>query len=224
MCFSAEADLVAAGIVGIVAFDSMRHVRRPAEFLLAALPVVFAAHALVETFVWWGLEGTVTRAVWRPAAWVYLVVAFAVLPVLVPLAVGALEPVASRRRIWMFTGLGTGVALLLTTMLVRGSMDAVIEGHHIAYHVDLWQGPALALVYVLVTCGSLLLSGRKQVRAFGAINLLAVGLLAWFDRNGFVSLWCAWAAVTSVAIAVHLRHATREPSDVRFVRERPGLC
>jgi hypothetical protein len=50
-----------------------------------------------------------------------------------------------------------------------------------------------------------------------------VVLLAWVDRNGFVSLWCGWAAVTSVAIAVHLRHATREPLGARFLRQRPRM-
>ena len=95
-------------------------------------------------------------------------------------------------------------------------MDATIEGRHITYHVDLWHGNALAFGYVVATCGSLLLSGRPVVRGFGAVNLLAVCALAWADRNGFVSLWCAWAAITSIAIAAHLRRVTREPAGSRL--------
>ena len=44
------------------------------------------------------------------------------------------------------------------------------------------------------------------VRWFGFASLVAAGVLLWFDKSAFVSLWCAWAAITSVAICVHLRH------------------
>jgi hypothetical protein len=33
----------------------------------------------------------------------------------------------------------------------------------------------------------------------------AVMGLGWLTFTGFTSLWCAWAAVTSIAIAVYLR-------------------
>jgi hypothetical protein len=42
---------------------------------------------------------------------------------------------------------------------------------------------------------------------YGALNPVAVAGLAWLTVAGFVSLWCAWAAVTSVIIALHLRAA-----------------
>lgn len=31
------------------------------------------------------------------------------------------------------------------------------------------------------------------------------------NTAGFISLWRLWAAVTSIAIALHLRHASHEP-------------
>ncbi|EFC79974.1 hypothetical protein [Parafrankia sp. EUN1f] len=46
----------------------------------------------------------------------------------------------------------------------------------------------------------------RFLRWFGAVNLAAVGLLAWLETDAVTSLWCAWAAVTSIAVAVHLRH------------------
>lgn len=41
--------------------------------------------------------------------------------------------------------------------------------------------------------------------------LLAVIVLAWVESSALTSLWCAWAAVTSVAIAAHLRRERRLP-------------
>jgi len=78
-------------------------------------------------------------------------------------------------------------------------------GHHIAYAVDLWHGGIVTALYVVATCGALLVSDHRYVGRFGAINLLAVVVLAWFDQGAVVSLWCTWAAVVSIAIALHLR-------------------
>ena len=210
MCFSAQADAVAGVTVGLVGIDALRHVRRPAERLLAAVPLVLARHQLIEAVVWWGLERQPPHGAWRPAAWLYLAIAFGIIPVLVPLAVGALEPEANRRRVAVFTAIGTTVAVVLMAALIRGPVVARIEGHHVDYRVDLWHGGLVVLLYVVATCGSLLMSDHQHVRWFGVVNLLAAVALAWLARSAFISLWCAWAAVTSVAIAVHLRYAPGE--------------
>lgn len=215
MCFSAQADLFAGLVISGVGIDTLRHVRRPAERALAVLPMVFAGHQLVEALVWRGLEGQLQTDVWRPALWAYLVVAFVVLPVLVPVAIGALEPRSNRRRVERFTFVGAGVALVLTYALARGPVHAGIVGHHIEYSVDLWHGglPIVGL-YVVATCGSMLVSAHNHVRWFGAANLLAVSVLAFVDFTAFISLWCAWAALTSTAIAIHLRYINRPPARV----------
>jgi hypothetical protein len=215
VCFSPQADFVAGIVVGGIGFDVLRHVRRPAEKPLAAIPLVLAGHQLIEAFVWLGLQGRVPDDVWRPAMWLYLAIAFAVVPVLVPLAVRALEPAPNQRRIAAFAVLGAIVAVVLMHAVVRGPVDASIEGHHIAYHVELWHGGDVVGLYVVATCGSLLASNYNYARWFGAVNLVAVCLLFWLDVSGFISLWCLWAALTSIAIDAHLRHAHQPP--------RPGV-
>lgn len=205
MCFSATADLVIGGGAVAAGADALHHVRRPAQRWVAALPIVLGSHQMVESVVWLGLDGEVGESVWRPAMWVYLAVAFGLVPVLVPVAVGALEPVVHRRRMAAFTTVGMAVAAALMYAIVRGPVEAAVERHHIAYTVDLWQGGLLVFWYVLATCGSLLASSHRVVRWFGGVNLVAVALLAWLDQTAFVSLWCAWAAVTSVSIALWLR-------------------
>jgi hypothetical protein len=153
----------------------------------------------------------VPAAVWRPAVWLYLAIAFGVLPILVPLAVGALEPLANRRRIGVFTGTGVVVAAVLMYAVVRGPVEATIEGHHIAYRVDLWHGGIIVTLHLVATCGSMLVSKHNHVRWFGATNLVAACTLVWLSKSGFISLWCVWAAITSIAIAVHLRYAEQPP-------------
>jgi len=216
VCFSPQADLVAGSAVCAIGVDALRHVRLRRQRLVAALPLVLGGHQVVEALVWWGLQGRVANAVWHPALYLYLGIAFGVVPVMVPLAVAALEPAAPApwRRMGGFVALGAVVAAVLMYAVIRGPVRADIEGRHIAYHVELWQGGAIVALYALATCGSLLASSHRPVRWFGAVNLIAVCLLAWLYTSAFISLWCLWAAVTSVAIDVHLR---------RSRQSRPGV-
>jgi hypothetical protein len=205
MCFSPEVDVVSGVLIGVVGIDALRHVRRPAQLPLAALPILLAVHQLIESVVWWGLDGTVPASLGQHAEWLYLTIAFGVLPVLVPFAVGALEPLSRRRLVGVYVGVGVVVAADLMYAVLRGPITARIEGYHVEYRVELSYGGWVVVLYVLATCGALLMSTHRYVRVYGAVNLFVVLLLAWLDQAALISLWCAWAAVTSVVIAAHLR-------------------
>ena len=206
MCFSAEADLAAGLMVGVVAVDALRHVRTPAQLPLAALPAVFSMHHLTEVLVWWGLQGHASPAVGERAAWFYLLVAFGVLPALVPMAVRGVEPSPVRRApLGVLAVAGVAVALTLMTATLDGDIGTRIDGHHIVYNADVTHDAIVTTAYVLATCGAMLLSSRAPIRWYGVANLVAVGLLAWVQQNAVVSLWCVWAAITSVLVALALR-------------------
>lgn len=209
VCFSPEADLVGGIIVGAAGIDALRHVGHRREVALAALPVLFGVHQIIEAFTWWGLEGVVPAAVGDAATWVYLMIAF-VLPVLVPSAVLSLEADPfRRRRVFPFVALGLGVSILLLAALFAGPVSAEVAGRTIAYHVSLGNGGLVTALYVIATCGPLLLSSKTSVRIFGVLNLAAVTVLAWLMATRVISLWCAWAAVASIVIVIHFRTAER---------------
>lgn len=207
MCFSAEADLAGSLVIGAVGVDVLRHVnRRHDHVALAALPALFAAHQLVEAFVWWGLQGRVPALLGTVATWVYLLFALVVLPTFVPLAIRALEPPGPRRALMTgFVVLGAVVSSVMLATMVSGPVTARLGDHHVAYSVDLSFGGPVIAAYVVATCGSTLLSGYRQVAVFGAVNVVAIAVIAVLVLDGFASVWCAWAAVTSAAIALHLR-------------------
>jgi hypothetical protein len=190
----------------------LRQVRRPAERPLGALPVLLGAHLLVEALVWQGLTGDVSASVGRQAMWIYLAFALVVLPVLVPLAVAGVEPDPVRRRTMTRLGVVGGIlAGVYLIGLIQGPVDVRIEGSHLAYRLGMDHGGLLAGIYAVVACAPPMLSSERRIAAFGLANLVAVVVLAWIESSALTSLWCAWAAVTSVAIAAHLRRAHREP-------------
>ncbi len=205
MCFSAEVDVALGVAIGAVGIDTLRHVEHRRELPLAALPLVFAAHQLTEAFVWWGLDGKVVAAVGTAAAAVYLAIAFA-LPVLVPLAVRSVETDRPRRAAMSgFLALGAVVSAVLLIALAAGGPEFDARALHISYSVAVPGGDGLMALYVIATCGPLLVSTPRRLVVFGWLNLLAVVALVVLLRSGVISLWCAWAAVLSVLIALHLR-------------------
>lgn len=206
MCFSPAADLVGGVVITAVGVDALRHVRRRAELPIASLPLLLGFHQLVETVVWWGLQGHVGDGAESAATWIYLFVAFVILPILVPVAIRAIEPTPSRRALIVpFIVIGTVVAATLLRSMLTEPVSADLETRHIAYDIGVPYGGFIVAAYVIATCGPLLLSGYRYIVIFGAINLPVIALLAISARSGFASLWCAWAAVTSVMIAAHLR-------------------
>ena len=211
VCFSAEADVVAGVVITAIGIDALRQVRRPAERALGALPVVLGAHLLVEAVVWQALTGDVDASLGRQAMWVYLAVALLVLPVLVPLAVRAVEPDPGRRRtMGRLAMVGTALAGVYLMGMLDAPVDVRIEGNHLAYRLGMDYGGLLAGVYAVVACAPPMLSSERRIAAFGLANLAAVVVLVWIESSALTSLWCAWAAVTSIAIAANLRRAHRD--------------
>jgi Family of unknown function (DUF6629) len=225
VCFSPQADVVVGAIVVGVGVDAVRHVTAPRQIPIATLPLLLGAHQLTEAFVWWGLYGDVSESVERIATWIYLLVALAVVPFYIPLAVGFVERSAARRRvIGVFAVAGLVVSVALGSAMFRGPIHAAIQGHHISYELDgLHAGGEWTALYVVATCGALLACSSRDIAAIGALNFVAVPVLAWLTMTGFVSLWCFWAAIVSVLIARHLRRPERAPTPTRsdFVRIGP---
>lgn len=209
MCFSPQGDLVGGVVVTAIGVDACRHLRgRETHLLLAALPLLLGAHQIIESLVWWGLEGDVPHSLGRIAMWAYLAIALVVVPVFVPFAIMRLEPTARRR--WFiapFALLGTVVAAVLLVQMVQGPVSVQRGSYHLAYSIGLHGGVPIVGLYVLATCGSLLLSGYKHIVVVGVANLVAVVVLARLTADGFASLWCFYAALVSGAIALHLRFA-----------------
>jgi hypothetical protein len=201
MCLSAEVDFgmgLAISSVGVAALTRVRHRR---EVLFAALPLAFGLHQIAEGFVWLGLEGRVSAAVGDFALHAYVLYAWALLPVLAPLAFMCIERDARHRR-WMasFLALGTVVAVSLVWPILHGRVSAMIVEHTVRYHGAGSLGDFLTLAYVVATCGSLLAASDRRLVVAGVANVIAVAAIVWLQAEALTSVWCVWAAVISVGV------------------------
>jgi len=211
MCFSPQADVVGGLVICAIGVDAVRHIGQRREFIaLAWLPLLLGVHQLIEALVWLWLQGHVPRGIGHVALWAYLLIAFVMLPVFIPLAVIALEPTIRRKvRMATFALTGMVVAAVLLTAMVRGPVEVKLAPYHLSYGIRLSDGFWVVAFYVAAVCGPLLISGYRNVAVFGIVNLVAVIIIAKLTVSGFASVWCGWAAVSSAAITLHCRFTGR---------------
>jgi hypothetical protein len=78
-----------------------------------------------------------------------------------------------------------------------------IKGNSIVYINPATNNEAVAVIYVIATCGSLFFSKVPDMILFGAANLVILLTVMALKRYAFTSLWCAYAAVASVIILAY---------------------
>lgn len=223
MCVSAEVDIAASIVIGGVAVDAIRHIERRDQILIGTLPAIFAVHQAIEVVVWWWAEGDVGPSAGRSATWLYLLVALVVLPTWIPLAVHNIEPDERRRRaIRVLVGVGLVTSAVLLWQLVDGDVEVRDQQWHLQYVFGLDWPYVVVAGYLIATCAPLLVASRPTLRWYGIANVIAVAAIAALSVGAVVSIWCVWAAVTSVAIAIHLRREQGGRSPEPVASPRPG--
>jgi hypothetical protein len=204
VCFSAAANFVGSGVMGAVGVVTLTKVKHRRELLFASLPVLFAIHQFIEGFVWLGLEGILSPAVAHDMGAAFMLYAQGLLPFLLPLSVLLFEPNGkSRRRMVPLLVLGGATTLYILWALTAFPLQLYVKGNSIVYINQATNNTAVALLYVIATCGSLFFSQIRMMVIFGAANLLILLAVMEFKRYAFTSLWCAYAAVASVIILAY---------------------
>jgi hypothetical protein len=204
VCFSATANFVGSGALGALGVVTLTKVKHRRELLFAALPALFAVHQFIEGFVWLGLDGMLSPVVTHDMGAAFMLYAQGLLPFLLPLSVLLFEPdKKSRGRMLPFLVLGGATALYILWALTAYPLEVYVRGNSIVYINQATNNTAVAVLYVIATCGSLFFSKVRAMVAFGAANLAILLVVMEFKRYAFTSLWCAYAAIASLIILAY---------------------
>src|ERR1700734_4411921 len=183
MCFSATANFVGSTAllgIGVVTLTKVKHRR---ELLFASLPILFAIHQFIEGFVWLGLDGYLSPGVTHDMGAAFMLYAQGLLPFLLPLSVLLFEPDGKgRRRMLPFLALGVGTTLYILWALTAFPTAVYVRGNSIVYINQATNNTAVAVLYVIATCGSLFVSKIRPMVIFGAANLAILLLVMGFKR------------------------------------------
>ncbi len=200
-----------SGVLGAVGVVTLTRVKHRRELLFASLPVLFAIHQFIEGFVWLGLDGILSPAVAHDMGAAFMLYAQGLLPFLLPMSVLLFEPTAkSRRRMLPFLMLGGATTLYILWALTAFPLELYVRGNSIVYINQATNNEAVAVLYVIATCGSLFFSKIRMMVVFGAANLVILLAVMVVKRYAFTSLWCAYAAVASVIILAYFWKSMEE--------------
>lgn len=211
VCFSATANFVGSGVLGAIGVVTLTRVKHRRELLFASLPTLFAIHQFMEGFVWLGLDGILSPAVAHDMGAAFMLYAQGLLPFLLPLSVFLFEADRkSRQRMLPFLVLGLGTTLYILWALTAFPLQLYIRQNTIVYINQATNNMAVAVLYVIATCGSLFFSKNKMMVVFGAANLAILLIVMLVKRYAFTSLWCAYAAIASVIILAYFWKSMEE--------------
>jgi hypothetical protein len=204
MCFSATASFAAAAVtaaVGVVTLSKTDNVR---ELPLAATALFFSAQQAVEGWLWLTLpvDPAGPTSLFLTRAFLFFALIF--WPVFAPVAALLIEPSAIRRRVMQVCLIiGVVVAAYFAYTLSGGLHRAIIDGGHIVYHTGTRAPVPIGGLYLLATAAAFLASSHRAVALLGAIIFVGSITAYFFYWEAFVSVWCFFAAASSVVILMH---------------------
>lgn len=210
MCLSPEVDFAAASVISVFAVDAIKHNHHIRSLPIALVPTIFAIHTFSDAFVWLADRGTVSPAIGNFSSYLYLLIAFILLPIFVPLAVNFVEPKGWRKNLiglLAFGGVLAGTEYALS--ILQGDSTVVVCENYVDYHVN-GASTAAGVFYGLATCGVMLLSNQNKLFRWGIANAAVVGALAFAASHKMPSLWCFWAAITSFFISLYIRELEQQ--------------
>jgi hypothetical protein len=210
MCFSPTASFVTAGFTAVVGIISLSRVNEARELPLAATPLLFAFQQTIEGLLWLDLPMAPEGSIATGLVGLFLFFAEVFWPVYAPLAVWFIEPSAARRRLMLVClAAGVGVSAYLLQWILTHPHSAIVRDGHIVYLTAFRPSAAVAVAYLAATGLPLLLSTRRAVVALGAVVLVGTVVAFAFYWEAFVSVWCFFAAATSLMILRHFEWSRR---------------
>lgn len=220
MCFSVTASFTLAAVLVPAGVYTITEVRRtkPAWLAFAVFPLVFGIQQVLEGILWLGLVGGNETSVYL-ASRGFLFFSHFFWLAWVPFAVWTIETDRARRRLVLFmavVGFFAGLSVFLPAALIEGWLRIEVVQRSLDYKTTLiYEGiidrSKLRTVYAAIVIGSLLLSSHRLIKVFGGLVAASLVLTYAFYAYAFISVWCFFAAILSVYLAVILG---RETSDL----------
>jgi hypothetical protein len=135
------------------------------------------------------------------------VIAFVVLPTLMPVGVLVADWPRRRGRLAVCLGFGLAVTVLMAVQVGVRGVTASAHGHVLEYGIGLSTGAGYVLIggYLVATLVAPLLSADRFLRWFGVAAAVGAAACALAWRLAFASTWCAYAAVLSLMLLVWVR-------------------
>jgi hypothetical protein len=200
MCFSTEASFAGGIIISGIGVLTIKKVHKPSQILFASIPLFFGFQQIAEGFLWLTLPMKGQEGLQNISAYIFLIMAEVIWPVMIPLSVLFMEESKKKKRI-LYTLLFVGAALSLyyTYCLLFYNVTPQIDCYHIYYHTDFPRSIANVafIFYLTATITPLFISSIRKTHLLGILMIFSCLVSAIFFTQYLTSVWCFFAALIS---------------------------
>lgn len=211
MCFSPTASFIAGGALIGAGVATRRLANTKAEKLFSLFPFFFAIQQLLEGALWMILLGKWPQVLKAFSVAGFLASAILVWPVLAPLTTYLFERNKLRKKILLiFLVGGILFSTIMLTLYFQGNVGAEIQNLHINYFtssipISAAAFNALKMFYLILVAIPFLISSDKRLNLGGLFIVIAYMITQYFYAQVFISVWCFFAAIGSLAIYFYIR-------------------
>jgi len=214
MCFSAQASFITASALSIVSLLSIKKTHNKKLIPLAASPLFFVVQQACEGIVWLTLNaGDTTSTLHNFAMYSFLFFAGTWWPICIPIILYIPEKIHTRKKLLSYTfiiGIITAIILFFAWTLQITGVENV--NHNLNYPVVNYPfgitnqniacvfSWSISLAYCVATVTPLFISSIRYTWALGVAVSLGLIVSYIFYAMTFPSVWCFFAAVSSIII------------------------
>jgi len=206
MCFSATASFTAAAVLLVQGLATLKLVKQKrAFFLFALIPFFFAIQQLSEGLIWTRFnQGLPIDGFALIAAFLFLMFAFLVWPIMIPLSLWRAEEVKWRKKVLFWFAIGGFLWILYLILTVpHYSVSIQNRGNSIGYSIDYFTEPGLSFMratYLSLLLIPIFFSSLRYMWIFGITTLVSAMIAYYFYETTFTSVWCFLAAILSMVL------------------------
>lgn len=227
MCFSAESSFVSAGLLGIIAYASIKKVTSKKQYPLVAMLLFYTGMQIVEGFEWLALESNFFPSFFIPfGAFYFFFVSYFVWPLGMPISLTMVEPDPGRRK--KLKGLCIVTSVLILGVMIAKIINpqpptAQIVNHSIQYSFYLVNGapqlPSIlnnaapfGVIFVIIFFLSILFSSLKGKWIPCFFTVTSFLLAAYMYNYAFTSVWCFFASTVAASVYILLERNPMQES------------
>ncbi|MGB3948325.1 MAG: DUF6629 family protein [Bacteroidia bacterium] len=202
MCFSAEASFGASALLGTIGVFCYKKASTSPQKMLAFFPLLFSFQQFAEGMLWISIENNMLL-IGSIAKYIFIIIALAVWPLIVPLTVYRLEQSGTRKKMLLpILLVGSFTCLYLGVCIAVLDFRAEIDCYHINYVMNFpFANPlTVAIFYVVPVLLSLLMSSVKKLPLLGILAAISIIVAMVFYTKYAISVWCFFSAIMSSEI------------------------
>lgn len=213
MCFCASASFAAAGFLSLIGIGAQYKASKP-QRMFAAIPFLFALQQLAEGVIWVTAQLSLAHQL---ATYIFLLFAFLVWPVWIPLSIFCCERERWRKKVLInLLIIGSSLSVFIAGVLGFYGATSTATGKHIVYSIPApYENTvffAVLAVYLVVTGTPFLISSVRVLRIFGILLAVSCCLSFAFGAAYFISVWCFYAALLSLGVLFAISEFNHQPN------------